>query len=262
MITGHTRVVAVVGDPITAARAPRALNDALTEAAQDAVAIPAGIPAAALPAFVAAARGWTNLAGLVVTMPHKSAIAALVDELTPAARISGAVNVVSRREDGTLVGDQLDGSGFVGSLLAAGIDPGGARILLLGAGGVARSIAFALSDAGPARLRILNRSLDRADELVADLRAAFPETDIAVAPDADGIPDADLVINASSVGSAVNPGLPLDPELLAPGTVVADVVATPERTELLIAAEQRGLRTHSGVRMQEAQFGRILGFLL
>ncbi|NUU08458.1 shikimate dehydrogenase [Leifsonia sp. C5G2] len=261
MITGHTRVIAVVGDPITAARAPQALNEALAAGGHDAVAIPAGIPAEALPAFIASARGWTNLAGLVVTMPHKGALASLVDELTPAARLSGAVNVVNRTPDGRLEGDQLDGSGFVGSLQAAAIEPAGSRILLLGAGGVARSIAFALAGSGPARLRMVNRSQAPVEELVAELRAAFPDRDIAAGTVGDAA-DSDLVVNATSVGSVVNPGIPIDPSLLAPDTVVADVVANPEHTELLAAAAGRGLRTHSGVRMQEAQFGRILDRLL
>lgn len=261
MITGHTRVIAVVGDPIAAARAPYALNEALAASGHDAVSIPAGVPADALTAFIASARGWSNLAGLVVTMPHKAAIAELVDELTPAARLSGAVNVVNRTPEGRLTGDQLDGSGFVDGLLAAAIPPRGARILLLGAGGVARSIAFALAGLRPARLRIVNRSPQRADELVGELQGAFPNIDIAMGT-AEQARDSELVVNATSVGSVVNPGIPIDPTLLSPGAIVADVVANPEKTELLAAAERRGLLTHSGVRMQEAQFERILDRLL
>ena len=261
MITGRTRVIAVVGDPITSARAPQALNEVLAASGHDAVAVPAGVPAEALGPFVTSARGWANLAGLVVTMPHKVAIAALVDELTPAARISGAVNLVTRSHDGRLTGDQLDGRGFVDSLVTAGIDPAGGRIVLLGAGGVARSIAFALAGSRPARLRIVNRSPERSAALVADLGAAFPDVDIAEGTVGDA-GDADLVVNATSVGSVVNPGLPIDPSLLARGCAVADVVANPEQTELLTAAARLGLRTHSGVRMQEAKFSRILGRLL
>lgn len=261
MITGRTRVIAVVGDPITAARAPQSLNDALAAAERDAVAVPVGVSADGLAAFVEACRAWQNLAGLVVTMPHKSAIAALVDTVTQSAHVTGAVNVVRRTPEGRLAGDQLDGSGFVSGLAGAGIPVAGKRLVLYGSGGVGRSIAFALAAAEPAGLVIVNRSRARASTLTDDLAAAFPQLDLRIGETGDTV-DADLVVNATSVGSVVNPGMPFDPAELRPGTTVAEVVANPERTDLLTAAAAHGLRTHSGVRMQEAQFGRILDFLL
>ncbi len=260
MITGRTRVIAVVGDPISAARAPQALNAAVAASGADLVTVPAEVAADQLAAFVSAARGWSNLGGLVVTMPHKAAIVAFIDGMSERARITGTVNVVRRTHEGTLFGDQIDGEGFVGSLHRAGIGIVGTRIALLGAGGVARAIAFSLMGGSPARLRIMNRSAERARELVHDLTAAYPAFDVAVGT-TDDVATANLVINATSVGSSINPGLPIRPELLAPGAMVADVVAKPERTALLHEAERRGLRTHNGVLMQEAQIDRILALL-
>lgn len=260
MITGRTRVLAVIGDPIDAARAPQALNAAASAIGLDAVAVPVGVSPEALGSFVYAARGWSNLAGLVVTMPHKAAIADLVDELSDRARASGAVNVVRRTESGKLIGDQIDGYGFVASLHRDGLAVSGTRITLFGAGGVARSIAFSLAAESPTRICIVNRSEDRASALVRDLTAEFADVEV-VTGTTDDARTADLVINATSVGSAVNPGLPVRPELIAPGAVVADVIANPEETELLVSARRRGHRIHSGVRMQKAQMDRLLALL-
>jgi shikimate dehydrogenase len=261
MITGRTSIIAVIGHPISAIRAPEALNAAFSAGPNDVVTVPVDIPPPSLADFLIAARGWNNLSGFVVTMPHKGPIAGLVDELTPAARASGTVNVVRRSPDGTLTGDQMDGEGFVGSLGAAGIAVTGQQVVLLGAGGVGRSIAFALAADGPARLVLVNRSGTRASTLAADLARAFPTLDLRVGTASDAA-EADLLVNATSVGSAVNPGIPIDPSLIRPESTVADVVANPECTALLAEAEAKGAHTHSGVRMQEAQFDRIIAFLL
>lgn len=261
MITGRTGIIAVIGHPITAVRAPEALNEILSSRTHDVVAVPVDIPPRSLAGFLAAARGWDNLSGLVVTMPHKGTVAGLVDQLTPAARATDTVNVVRRSPDGTLTGDQMDGDGFVRSLRVAGIAVAGQHVLLLGAGGVGRSIAFALAAEDPARLVLVNRSGMRASILAADLSAAFPTLDLRLGRAADAA-TANLIVNATSVGSSVNPGVPVDPALIPAGSTVADVVANPGCTALLAAAKARGAGTHSGVRMQEAQFDRILDFIL
>lgn len=259
-ITGRTRVVAVIGHPINGARAPEALGRAVAELGLDCVVVPAGVAAAGLPAFVEGARGWQNLAGLLVTMPHKAAIAGLVDVLTPRASVSGTVNLVRRDADGTLHGDQVDGMGFVRNLLDAGEEVAGAAVVLLGAGGVGRSIAFALAEAGAACVVVVNRSAQRATALVDDLRRAHPGTTVRSGTEADAA-GADLLVNATSLGSEVQPGMPIDPARIRPGSVVADVIAKPASTRLLEEAARRGARTYTGVQMQEAQFRTILAFI-
>lgn len=257
-ITGLTRVLAVVGDPIDAARAPEALGAAMAELELDAVAIPVGISPDGLASFVKAARSWRNLDGILVTMPHKAAMCELVDHLSAQARLTGAVNLVRRAADGELWGDQIDGEGFANSLTERGFVLEGMNVVMLGAGGVARSIAFSLAAEGIASLTIVNRSRERALTLVDDLDASFPALRSS-AGDESAIATADLLVNATSVGSVVQTGMPIStPDLIRSGMIVADVIAKPTQTALLIAAADRGATTHSGDLMQKAQFRSIL----
>jgi shikimate dehydrogenase len=257
-ITGHTRILAVIGDPIEGARAPEALGAVMADLGLDVAVVPVGIAPEGLAAFVQAARSWRNLDGILVTMPHKAAMSALVDDLSERARLTGAVNLVRRAPSGELSGDQLDGEGFAGSLLQRGIALAGLDVVMLGAGGVARSIAFSLAAYGIASLTIVNRSRERADALVADLRAAYPATRSATGEES-AVANAGMLVNATSIGSLVQPGRPLgDLDLIRPGLVVADVIAKPAETALLLAAAERGATTHGGDLMQQAQFRAIV----
>ena len=257
-ITGLTRIVAVIGDPIDGARAPEALNAVFGELERDVSAVPIGLGSDGLGEFVAAARSWRNLDGILVTMPHKAAMAGLVDHLTDQARLTGAVNLVRRDADGELWGDQLDGEGFVTSLIERGFTLAGMNVVLLGAGGVARSIAFSLAAAGIAALTVVNRSEARALSLVDEIGTAFPALR-AASGEETSVTGADLVINATSVGSFVQPGVPLsDLSLLGPTMIVADVVAKPTETAFLLAATERGATVHTGDLMQKAQFRSII----
>ncbi|MFV0425672.1 MAG: shikimate dehydrogenase family protein [Beutenbergiaceae bacterium] len=259
-ITGTTRIIGVVGDPISQARAPRALNDVIAAQGLDIVTIPLGIAEPGLTGLIDAVRSWRNLAGLIITMPYKTTLSWLTDELSPAARLTGAVNVIRREDDGRLLGDQLDGAGFVSSLRDRDVAIGGRRVFLMGTGGVGRAIAFGVLDAGAASVSLHNRSAASADDLLTDLQAAFGIERVA-RTDARGVGAADIVINATSVGSAINPGTPIDVAALAPGTVVADVIANPEITPLLASARDRGCTVISGRAMQRAQMGPLLQFL-
>jgi shikimate dehydrogenase len=256
-ITGLTRILAVVGDPIDGARAPEALGAVMAELRLDVAVIPIGIGSDGLAGFVRAARSWRNLDGILVTMPHKAAMCELVDHLSAQARLTGAVNLVRRSPDGELWGDQIDGEGFVNSVIERGVVLTGMNVVMLGAGGVARSIAFSLAAAGIASLTIVNRSLERALALVHDLDASFPALKTSVGNES-AVAAADLLVNATSVGSAVQPGRPINPDLIRAGMIVADVVAKPTNTVLLIAAAERGATTHSGGEMQKAQFRSIV----
>lgn len=257
-ITGLTRILAVIGDPIDGARAPEALGAVMAGLGLDVAVVPVGIAPEGLAAFVQAARSWRNLDGILVTMPHKAAMCSLVDDLSEQAQLTGAVNLVRRAPDGTLSGDQLDGEGFAGSLLQRGIALGGLEVVMLGAGGVARSIAFSLAAYGVASLTIVNRSRTRAEALVADLTAAFPAMRSAVG-DESAVASAGMLLNATSIGSLVQPGMPLgDLDLIRPGLIVADVIAKPAETALLLAAAERGATTHGGDLMQQAQFRAIV----
>ena len=228
------------------------LSPAIFEAAFDATGMdwtylafevsPQGLPAAvaAVPAL--------GLRGLSVTMPHKTAIVGLVDEVTDVAERLDAVNCVTWR-DGTLVGDNTDGAGFLASLDADSVDVSGANVVVLGAGGAARSLANALGSAGVARLSVVNRTASRA-ELTAEL--AGPNGRVGTEAD---VSSADLVINATSVGMAPGGGVPIDVALLRRGQIVIDAVYHPVRTPLLEAAAACGARPIDGVGMLVGQAG-------
>lgn len=196
--------------------------------------------------------------GANVTVPHKEAVFAAVDELLPAARAVGAVNTVVNAA-GRLVGDNTDGRGFVRALGEVGVAEGdlaGERAVVLGAGGAARSVVHALLSAG-ADVVVANRSPERAERLVAQLRATSGGPAASVATDARAaLTGAALLVNTTSVGMLGGPdpsGLPLlapaDLDAL-PGTArVVDLVYRPAVTPLLAAASERGLATQSGVAM-------------
>lgn len=260
-ITGMTRLIGVVGDPIDRARAPEALNELTGRLGIDLVTIPVGIASEGLQSFMKSARSWRNLTGLLITMPYKLELSWLVDDLSPRARVTGAVNVVRRFDDGRLLGDQMDGEGFVAGLVARRVAIARRRVCLVGAGGVARAIAFALLDAGAESVTVINRSKERAATLRNDLSDYFG-ADRASVGDPSSITTSHIVVNATSVGSDLNPGTPFDTALLTPDSVVAEVVAKPERTELLLAAERRGCTIVEGREMQRAQLRSILDFLV
>ncbi|MFA7437508.1 shikimate dehydrogenase [Castellaniella sp.] len=258
-ITGNTRLCAILADPVAQVRTPQALNDYFAAHGTDAVLVPIHVAPDHLEAVLQGLRHMQNLDGFVVTVPHKQAICALCDELGAAARAVGAVNTVHRTPDGRLLGDTFDGAGFVAGLRDQGHDPAGRRALLLGAGGAASSVAFALVEAGVARLTIANRTAAKAQRLVDILQRAWPAAEVRVGP-ADPA-DHDLVVNATSLGMRPGDPLPLDAARLRPGTLVAEVIMKPRETALLQAARARGCEIHHGHHMLAQQVALIARFL-
>lgn len=195
--------------------------------------------------------------GANVTVPHKEAVARLVDELTPAAEASGAVNTVVR-QGRRLLGHNTDGAGFLAGLAELGGDMSGAparlegrTALVLGAGGAARAVVHALTSAG-ARVLVANRDAGRAQRLVADLRAGRAVG----AQGASELRGVDLLINSTSVGMSGGPdpaGIPLlsaaDLKKLPPGAWVVDLVYRPALTPLLLAAQRHELVVQNGLPM-------------
>lgn len=259
MITGNTRLYAIIADPVAQVRTPEVLNEYFARSQQDAVLVPIHVAPEGLQDLFAAFRRMKNLGGFIVTVPHKTAAAALCDELGPAGQAIGSVNAIRRTGDGRLVGDMFDGAGFVAGLRAQGRDPAGKRVLLLGSGGAASAIAFALAEAGVASLTIANRTVSKASDLVARLQLAFPDSAIDVGPaDPRGV---DLAINATSLGMKESDALPLDVDLLSPDTVVAEIIMKPEITALLAGARSRGCAIHQGRHMLDEQVKLLAGFI-
>ncbi|WP_276200201.1 shikimate dehydrogenase [Chelatococcus sp. XZ-Ab1] len=258
-ITGTTRVWGILADPIHHVKTPQALNPMMVARGVDGVMVPMHVGAGALAAVVGAMRHVRNFGGFVVTVPHKTAIAALCDEASETVRRVGAANCVRREADGRFVADMLDGKGFVAGLKREGIDPEGMGVLLAGAGGAANAIAFALAEAGVKRLAIANRTKAKSDDLAARLSKAFPALPVTTEP--GGVGGYALVVNATSLGLSEGDPLPVDIAGLTSGQTVAEVIMQPAETALMAAARARGCHVHPGKPMLECQLDLMADFL-
>lgn len=259
-IAGTTRIFGLIADPVRQLRTPQRLNALFAEQGVDAVMVPLHVAAADLPVVWQGLLRQRNFAGLVATIPHKQAIAGLCDRLGPQATLAGSVNVVRREADGCMVGETFDGIGFVAGLRASGCDPAGREVLLLGAGGAAVSIAFALAGAGIVALTVANRSAGRAQALAAAVGRAFPAVACSWQAEADPA-GMRLVVNATPLGLSPDDPPPLDPERLEPGCIVAEAVIAPAPTALARGAERAGCRTIGGEPMLAGQIGPIFDYL-
>jgi shikimate dehydrogenase len=258
-ITGTTRVYAILGDPLHKARTPERFNALFAQRGIDAVMIPAEVDAAGFDAAVAGFKALRNCDGLILTMPHKHAMCRHVDELHDNGQLVGAINAARRMPDGRWVGDMFDGRGYVGALRAHGVALEGKRVHMIGAGGVARAMAFALAQAGIGAISVRDLDHRRAVDLANALTAAFPRIE-AEAVEADRY-TCDILANATPMGMRDDDPLPCDPERIARTTVVTDVIPKPEITPLLAAARARGCIVSTGRDMVEAQAELVAAFL-
>ncbi|MBT5264790.1 MAG: shikimate dehydrogenase [Rhodospirillaceae bacterium] len=258
-ITGKTRVFGVISDPIAHVRAPAVYNPVFEARGIDAVLIPVHVTPEDLPAAVAGFKAQRSLYGLCVTVPHKVALMQLCDEVGEQGRLVGAVNAVRFTDDRRMVGENFDGQGFVAGMRAEGFEVTGKSVLQLGAGGAGMAIAYALAASGVSRLVIANRTRAKAEELAANVSAAYPSVPVeAGEPDPSGF---DIAVNATSLGLAEGDALPLDPGKLAPKTVLAEIVMIPETTALISAALDRGCRVHYGRHMLDKQIDLMGDFI-
>jgi shikimate dehydrogenase len=259
MITGTTRLYAIVADPISQVRTPQVLNQYFETQGHDGVLVPMHVKPDGLADVVNGFRRLQNFGGFIVTVPHKAAVAALCDELGPAARAIGAVNAVRRTEDGRLIGEMFDGYGFVTGLTSQGHDPAGRKVLLLGSGGAAGAIAFALVQANVAQLTIANRTQSKAQAIVERVVAAFPDARVSTGtPNPQGF---DIIVNATSLGMKETDPLPIDVSLIEPRQLVAEIIMKPEHTALLQQARKLGCPIHLGRHMLDAQARLMAEFM-
>ncbi len=197
-----------------------------------------------------------DVTGLSVTMPHKADVADLVDDCSEVARELNAVNCVQQNQ-GQLLGTNTDGEGFLASLArGAAFEPAAKRCVVIGAGGAARAVMLALAQAGASDVAVVNRTPERAFEaadLAGDRGTVVPLTESAIAA---AVGRADLVVNATPVGMAgVTTGANhlaewlVDPGLLGPGQVAADLVYAPRPTPWLVRAAEAGATTLDGLGM-------------
>ena len=247
MITGTTRVIAHLGYPTEGFKAPMIYNPWFEARGIDAVVVPLGVQAADYPDLLRALACVTNLHGALVTMPHKIATLALADELTDAARIAGACNALLKRADGSWLGDQFDGEGFVRGVARKGVRLAGIRALVVGCGGVGSAIAASLAAAGVAALSLHDTRESAARALHERLleRACALEVRVGSADPAGHA----VVVNATPLGARPGDPLPFDIARVDAGALVGEVVMGNEPTPLLRAAVARGLPVQVGTDM-------------
>jgi shikimate dehydrogenase len=258
-ITGRTRILFILAHPVDHVRGSDLLNQRFLADGLDVAVSPLHVHPEDLGTVIRALRHLRNVAGFGVTIPHKIAVLPLLDGLTERARQVGSVNFVRRHADGSLLGDNLDGQGFVDGLVRCGIELRGRRVLQLGAGGAGRAVAFAIQAAGARELIIFNRHRQKAADLVAELAAAHPGC--AVREGAPDVDDVDVIVNTTSQG--MHPGDPplFDYLALGPRHAVADIVMSPEMTPMLEAAKARGCRLGLGTCMLQAQYPLVRALL-
>jgi shikimate dehydrogenase len=258
-ITGKTKIMFILADPVGHVRGSDILNGRFAAVGDDVAMSPLHIYPDDLGQTVAAIRKMNNVAGFGLTIPHKISVVPHLDRLTRRARLVGSVNFVRRERDGTLVGDNVDGGGFIAGITEDGLSVAGRSVLQVGAGGAGRAIAFSVAEAGAARLVISNRTRARADDLAAAVAAAFPACAVEVGGNDPG--GFDLVVNATSAGMREDDPLPVDPGLLSPGAAVAEIIIQPRMTPLLAEAEKRGHPVSFGRSMLDGQFALMKEFV-
>ncbi|MFO1305510.1 MAG: shikimate dehydrogenase [Burkholderiales bacterium] len=258
MISGKTTLVAHVGYPTESFKAPLIYNPWFDSKGIDAVVVPMGVRSEDYAAFFRTLVKLTNLRGALVTMPHKIATVALLDEASTAVKIAGSCNAVLVREDGRIVGDMFDGAGFARGLKRKDFDVRGKSCLISGAGGVGSAIAASLAADGIARMALFDVSAASADALAQRLRQHYPAMQVTTgSSDPAGF---DLVVNATPLGMKPDDPLPFDVARIGRDTFVGEVVMKKEFTPLLEAARAKGCRTQVGTDMLFEQIPAYLEF--
>lgn len=251
MISGKTQVCGLIGDPVEHSVSPAMHNAAFRKLGLNYVYLPFRVRADNLGKAIAGVRAM-EMRGINVTVPHKVAVIPHLDTLDDLARNIGAVNTIVN-ENGCLTGYNTDAEGFLRSMLQRGIEPAGMKVVIAGAGGAARAIAFALMNRG-AKLSVINRTLARAEALARQVDQFFGKSlEVLELNDANlarCLDKADIVVNTTSVGMYPCVGAtPVASRFLRRGIIVCDIVYNPVMTRLLEEAKQAGAVTVDGIEM-------------
>ncbi|MGA0614349.1 shikimate dehydrogenase family protein [Paracoccus sp. KR1-242] len=258
MIDGHTKLIAHLGFPTHSFKAPMIYNPWFRQQGINAVVMPMGCKAEDYAAFLPLVFRLSNIHGALITMPHKVATVGMVDRLSTTAQVAGSANAVRLGADGKLEGDMFDGEGFVRGVLRKGQKLDGARVLVVGAGGVGSAIAASLAKAGVAELALFDPNAAMAGALADRLRRAYPQLRVQTgSKDPAGF---EVVVNASPLGMNEGDPLPMDVSRIAPETFVGEVVMKTEITPFLAAARERGCRFQVGTDMLFEQIPAYLEF--
>lgn len=258
-----SRRIALIGRPLKRRHSEVMHNAAFATHGIDAVYELRPIEEDEVGAFFREARG-PDWLGFGVTAPYKQVAMEYLDEIDPGARAIGAVNNGVRRDDGSLVGFNSDASGFISAVESMGVSVEGRSAVVVGAGGAARAVVWALLDAGASSVFVANRTQERARDLAGSLSPFGEVTPIALDGDdlATALGSAAIAVNATTVGMASD-AIPFDVRPLPDDALVFDLVYVPPETPLVSAASERGLAVCNGlemlVRQGEVAFERWTG---
>ncbi|MDI6815569.1 MAG: shikimate dehydrogenase [Actinomycetota bacterium] len=251
-ITGQTRVLGIIGYPLTYTLSPNMHNAALKDVALDYRYLPFVVPPERLANAIAGIRA-LGIAGVNVTMPHKETVSEFLDEISPEARMIGAVNTV-HNVDGHLKGYNTDGTGFIKSLREELVDPEGRHAIIFGAGGAAKAVAVSLLNEGAASISLVGRSAEKVAALKAHLLGNFGVFPIKALSFDDDLADifevGDLVVNATPIGMKDGADLlPVPLEHIDSKHFIYDLIYTPSETALIKAAKDKGAKAVNGLGM-------------
>lgn len=253
MLTGHTRVVGVIGDPIEHSRSPQMHNAAFAKAGLDYVYVPFHVRPDDLAQAIAGFKA-LNVVGINVTLPHKQAIIPHLTSISREAELIGAVNTLTFLADG-IHGDNTDAPGVLRALEENGgmSVPVGENVVVLGAGGAARAVVVAFALAGVASITIANRTTEKAVALAEEMhqKTGVPMhgmglTDARVPA---AVRQSALLVNTATASMDLTQPLLISADWLQPNAIVYDIVYTPPVTPLMAAAAERGCQTLGGIGM-------------
>ncbi len=251
-ITGKTKIVGVIGDPIEHSRSPQMHNAAFAELGLNYVYVPFHIRPDDLPTAIEGFKA-INVVGLNVTLPHKQAVIPFLDEISREVELTGAVNTLTF-QDGRIKGDNTDGWGFLEGMRETGFELSqGESALVIGAGGSARAVIVALGSIGLETIFVANRTVSKAVKLAECLSDSIGASVHGIGLDdsqlEDVVNNVALVVNTASVGMDISMPPIIDTDWLRSQTAVYDIVYTPPETRLLLAAAERGCHTIRGLSM-------------
>jgi len=250
--TGTTSFYTMIGTPIIQVKSPLLYNRYFADHGIDAVMVAMNVPSDQVNNHFEHMRAISNFSGSIVTIPHKQAAIDAMDELSERAKILRSVNV-ARAENGRLIGDMVDGLGFMVAAKNHGLSIPGKRVAMIGGGGAGTAIALEIAQAGADEIVIKEIITERHEILEHLLKVANPE--IKVSFELRTLEGFDLVVNATQVGMNDDLRVPFPTETLSPPTLVADVVTNPKVTPWLAAAIKKGCAVQYGAEMVYGQFG-------
>ena len=253
-LTGHTRIVGVIGDPVEHSRSPQMHNAAFAKAGLDYVYVPFHVRPDDLADAIAGFKA-INVVGINVTLPHKQAVIPSLTSISREAELIGAVNTLTFVE-GNIYGDNTDAPGVLKALEEDGSMSGapvGESVVVLGAGGAARAVVVALALRGVASITIANRTVEKAVSLAEEMDRKTGVSMQGIGLSDERLPlavrESNLLVNTATTSMDVTQPLLISADWLQPDTIVYDIVYTPPVTPLMQAATERGCQTLGGIGM-------------